>query len=235
MMFNDRRDAGRKLARALERFKSTNPLVLALPRGGVPVGFEVAGHLRAPLDLLLVRKIGAPGHEELALGAVVDGLCPQVVVNQEIVDMIQPPRGYFEAAEKRELAEIERRRRLYLGAAQPIDVKGRVAIIVDDGIATGATMKAALRGVRQNKPSRIVLAAPVAPQSVIRDLKEECDEMVFLATPEPFYAVGLYYADFSQTTDEEVIELLGRRQSFTPAPRKDGEVARSESQSNAAP
>jgi putative phosphoribosyl transferase len=234
MMFNDRRDAGRKLARALERFKSTNPLVLALPRGGVPVGFEVAGHLRAPLDLLLVRKIGAPGHEELALGAVVDGLCPQVVVNQEIVDMIQPPRGYFEAAEKRELAEIERRRRLYLGAAQPIDVKGRVAIVVDDGIATGATMKAALRGVRQNKPSRIVLAAPVAPQSVIRDLREECDEMVFLATPEPFYAVGLYYADFSQTTDEEVIELLRRRQSFTPAPRKDGEVVRSESQSNAA-
>ena len=111
-MFKDRRDAGRNLARALERFKGANPVVLALPRGGVPVGFEVAEHLRAPLDLLLVRKIGAPGHEELALGAVVDGLHPQVVVNQEVMDMIHPPRGYFEAAEKRELGEIERRRRL---------------------------------------------------------------------------------------------------------------------------
>ena len=213
-MFKDRRDAGRRLARALERFKSANPIVLALPRGGVPVGFEVAEHLRAPLDLLLVRKIGAPGHEELALGAVVDGLHPQVVVNQEVMDMIHPPRGYFEAAEKRELAEIERRRRLYLGAAQPIDVQGRLAIVVDDGIATGATMKAALRGVRRNEPSRLVLAAPVAPRSIISELKAECDEMVFLATPEPFYAVGLYYADFSQTSDEEVIELLGRRGSW---------------------
>ena len=162
MMFKDRRDAGRRLARALERFKSANPIVLALPRGGVPVGFEVAEGLRAPLDLLPVRKIGAPGHEELALGAVVDGLHPQVVVNQEVMDMIYPPRGYLEAAEKRELAEIERRRRLYLGAAQPIDVKGRLAIVVDDGIATGATMKAALRGVRRNEPSRLVLAAPGA-------------------------------------------------------------------------
>jgi putative phosphoribosyl transferase len=226
MMFKDRRDAGRELARALERFKSANPFVLALPRGGVPVGFEVAEHLRAPLDLLLVRKIGAPGHEELALGAVVDGLHPQVVVNQEVMDMIHPPRGYFEAAEKRELAEIERRRRLYLGAAQPIDVQGRVAIVVDDGIATGATMKAALRGVRRNEPSRLVLAAPVAPQSIISELEAECDETVFLATPEPFYAVGLYYANFNQTSDEEVIELLGRRGSFGPAPRETDQIAR---------
>ena len=137
--------------------------------------------------------------------------------------MIHPPRGYFEAAERREIAEIERRRRLYLGAAQPIDVQGRLAIVVDDGIATGATMKAALRGVRRNEPSRLVLAAPVAPRSVISELKAECDEMVFLATPEPFYAVGLYYADFSQTSDEEVIELLGRR---GPAPREAGQIAR---------
>ena len=226
MMFKDRRDAGRNLARALERFKGANPVVLALPRGGVPVGFEVAEHLRAPLDLLLVRKIGAPGHEELALGAVVDGLHPQVVVNQEVMDMIHPPRGYFEAAEKRELGEIERRRRLYLGAAQPIDVKRRLAIVVDDGIATGATMKAALRGVRRNEPSRLVLAAPVAPRSVISELKAECDEMVFLATPEPFYAVGLYYADFSQTSDEEVIELLGRRGSFGQATREADQITR---------
>jgi putative phosphoribosyl transferase len=166
MMFKDRRDAGAKLARALERFRSANPVVLALPRGGVPVGFEVAEHLHAPLDLLLVRKIGAPGHEELALGAVVDGLHPQVVVNQEIMETIRPPRGYLEAAKKRQISEIERRRRLYLGAARPIDVQGRLVIVVDDGIATGATMKAALRGLRRNQPSRLILAAPVA-RSVI--------------------------------------------------------------------
>ena len=177
MMFKDRRDAGRNLARALERFKGANPVVLALPRGGVPVGFEVAEHLRAPLDLLLVRKIGAPGHEELALGAVVDGLHPQVVVNQEVMDMIHPPRGYFEAAEKRELAEIERRRRLYLGAAQPIDVKRRLAIVVDDGIATGATMKAALRGVSEIEPVRLVLAAPVAPRSIISGRRRESNDI----------------------------------------------------------
>ena len=122
--------------------------------------------------------------------------------------MIHPPRGYLEAVEKRELAEIERRRRLYLGAVKPIDVKKRLAIIVDDGIATGATMKAALQGVRRNKPSHLVLAAPVAPLSIGGELEAECDEVVFLATPEPFYAVGLYYANFRQTTDEEVIELL---------------------------
>jgi putative phosphoribosyl transferase len=214
MMFKDRRDAGRKLARALERFKSANPVVLALPRGGVPVGFEVAEHLRAPLDLLLVRKIGAPGHEEVALGAVVDGLHPQVVVNHEIMEMIRPQRGYLEAAKKRQIAEIERRRRLYLSTAQPIDVQGRLVIVVDDGIATGATMKAALRGLRRNQPSRLILAAPVAPRSVISDLKEECDEMVFLATPGPFYAVGVYYDDFSQTSDEEVIELLGEARNL---------------------
>ena len=140
--------------------------------------------------------------------------------------MIHPPRGYFEAAEKRELGEIERRRRLYLGAAQPIDVKRRLAIVVDDGIATGATMKAALRGVRRNEPSRLVLAAPVAPRPIISELKAECDEMVFLAKPEPFYAVGLYYADFSQTSDEEVIELLGRRGIFGQATREADQITR---------
>ena len=225
MMFKDRRDAGRKLARALERFESDNPVVLALPRGGVPVGFEVAEHLQAPLDLLLVRKIGAPGREELAVGAVIDGLHPQVVVNQEIMETIRPPPGYFEAAMKRQIAEIERRRRLYLGAAQPIDVRGRLVIVVDDGIATGATVKAALRGVRRNEPKSLILAAPVAPRTAINDLKEDCDEMVFLATPEPFNAVGLYYGDFSQTTDEDVIELLGKRPSLGPALRDGGELS----------
>lgn len=224
-MFKDRRDAGLKLARALERFRSAKLLVLALPRGGGPVGFEVAEYLQAPLDLLLVRKIGAPGHEELALGAVVDGLHPQVVVNQEVMEMIHPPRGYLEAAKRREIAEIERRRRLYLGSVQPIDVYGRLAIVVDDGIATGATMKAALRGVRRNEQSRLVLAAPVAPRSVVSELQPECDEMVFLATPEPFYAVGPYYADFSQTSDTEVIDLLGKARNLESTRRKADQTA----------
>jgi len=166
-MFRDRHDAGRRLGRALDRFRGDDPLVLALPRGGAPVGYEVATTLDAQLDLVLVRKIGAPGHEELALGAVVDGSHPQLVLNDDVVRLMQPPPGYIEAAEKRELAEIERRRRLDLGGAAPVAIEGRVAIVVVDGVATGATMKAALRGVRRNKPRRLVLAAPVAPASSI--------------------------------------------------------------------
>jgi len=209
-MFRDRRDAGRRLGRALQRLRGAAPVVLALPRGGVPVGFEVAAALDAELDLLLVRKIGAPGHVELALGAVVDGSHPQLVLNDDVVQLTRPPPGYIEAAEKRELAEIERRRRLYLGDAPPVATKERVVIVVDDGIATGATMKAALRGVRRNGPGRLILAAPVAPQSSLDELAAECDDIVCLETPEPFYAVGLHYADFAQTTDDEVVQLLSR-------------------------
>lgn len=209
-MFSGRHDAGRQLGRALERLCGLNPLVLALPRGGVPVGFEVAASLGADLDLLMVRKIGAPGRQELALGAVVDGSQPQVVLNDDVMRLTKPPPGYIEAAQKRELAEIERRRRVYLGGTAPIAIKGRLAIVVDDGIATGATMKAALRGVRRNEPSRLVLAAPVAPPSSIDELAIECDEIVCLETPEPLYAVGMHYADFAQTTDDEVVQLLAR-------------------------
>jgi putative phosphoribosyl transferase len=164
-MFKDRRDAGRRLGRALDRLRGADPLVLALPRGGAPVGYEVALSLDAELDLLLVRKIGAPGHEELALGAVVDGAHPQLVLNEDVIQLIGPPPGYIEAAAKRELAEIERRRRLNFGDAPPVAIEGRVVIVVDDGIATGASMKAALRGVRRNGPSRLILAAPVAISS----------------------------------------------------------------------
>jgi len=215
--FADRRQAGARLAAALDHLRAARPVVLALPRGGVPVAFEVAKALDAPLDLVLVRKIGVPGHEELALGAVVNGVHPQFVLNEDVAQMTAPPPDYVEAAQKRALAEIERRRRLYLGAAEPIAVKGRVAIVVDDGIATGATMKAALRGVRRQEPDRLVLAAPVAPPSSIAELAAECDEVVTLATPEPFYAVGLYYTDFAQTTDEEVIDLLAQARGLQAA------------------
>lgn len=207
-IFEDRRDAGRQLAKALERFRDSRPVVLALPRGGVPVAFEVAKALAAPLDVLFVRKIGAPGHEELALGAVVDGPHPQIVLNDEIVQLVAPRPGYIEAEEKRQLEEIERRRKLYRGGEPAVNVSGRTAIVVDDGIATGATVKAGLMGVSRSKPERLVLAVPVAPPDSIEDLRGFCDEIVCLHTPEPFYAVGAYYADFSQTSDDEVIRLL---------------------------
>jgi putative phosphoribosyl transferase len=208
--FLDRRDAGARLAMALERFKEHKPVILALPRGGVPVAFEVARALEAELDLLLVRKIGAPGHRELAIGAVVDGRNPQLVLNREIIAHASPPPGYIEAEQKRELAEIERRRQLYRGAEPPPDLKGRTVIVIDDGIATGATMKAALRGVRQNAPRQLILAVPVAPPDTLQALAAECDEVVCLSAPEWFQAVGSHYVDFAQTTDEEVVSLLAQ-------------------------
>jgi putative phosphoribosyl transferase len=207
-VFRDRRDAGCQLAAALGRFRAAAPVILALPRGGVPVAFEVAAALAAPLDILLVRKIGAPGHEELGLGAVVDGNDPQLVLNDEIVAIVAPPPGYIAAEEKRQLAEIERRRRLYRGDVPPIDASGRTVIVVDDGIATGGTVTAALRGIRRSNPRRLILAVPVAPQAALDEIARECDEIVCLAAPEPFYAVGVHYADFAQTTDDEVRALL---------------------------
>ncbi|MEH2520797.1 putative phosphoribosyl transferase [Bradyrhizobium sp. AZCC 1610] len=210
--FSDRREAGRQLAAALAHLRDANPLVLALPRGGVPVAFEVAKSLAAPLDLLLVCKIGAPGHEELGIGAVVDGRNPQLVLNWEVVDMVAPPPGYIAAEQKRQLAEIERRRLLYRSEQLAADTSGHTVIVVDDGIATGGTVKAALRGVRQSRPRRLVLAVPVAPRDSLDEVATECDEVVCLLTPDPFYAVGAYYADFAQTTDGEVIRLLKQAQ-----------------------
>jgi putative phosphoribosyl transferase len=221
-MFTDRRDAGRRLAGALEHFRGMHAVVLALPRGGVPVGFEVARALDADFDLLLVRKIGVPGHEELAMGAVVDGAHPQLVLNEEILELVPLPPGYMETAKKQQLAEIERRRHLYLGGTGAIDVDGRIVIVVDDGIATGATMKAALRGIRRSEPRRLVLAVPVAPQSSVDELTAECDEIVALETPEAFRAVGLHYADFTQTTDDEVIQLLAKARERKPGSKSQG-------------
>ena len=192
--------------------------MLALPRGGVPVGFEVAKALAAPLDVLLVRKIGAPGHEDLGLGAVVDGQGPQFVLNEEVIRTVRPPPGYIEAEKERQLAEIERRRRHYVGDRPPTPVDGRTVIIVDDGIATGGTAKAALRGVSQHRPARLVLAVPVAPADSLDELASECDDIVCLATPEPFFAVGAHYRDFTQTDDEEVTRLLDEVRQSAAAP-----------------
>lgn len=208
MVFADRRRAGQQLAAVLTRLADESPLVLALPRGGVPVAFEVARALGAPLDVLLVRKIGAPGYPELGLGAVVDGTHPQIVLNEAIIASVRPPAGYVDAEAQRQLAEIERRRRAYRGERAAVPVQGRNVIVIDDGIATGGTMKAALRALGQAGARRRVLAVPVAPRLALESLGEEAEEVVCLYSPEPFHAVGAHYADFRQVSDEEVVELL---------------------------
>lgn len=214
-IFTDRRDAGRRLAQALLPYAAEDPLVLALPRGGAPVAYEVAEALGAPMDLLIVRKIGAPGHPELGIGAVVDGADPQVVMNPAVERQVEPPPGYVEQAAARELAEIERRRKAYLGDRPAIPAKDRTVILVDDGVATGGTVRAALQGLARAGAARVILAVPVGPEDVLDSLLEEADEVICLATPQPFYAVGLWYEDFTQTSDREVVELLAQ----TPARR----------------
>lgn len=206
--FKDRREAGRKLAVALERHRADNPVILALPRGGVPVAYEVAEALGAPLDVIFVRKIGAPGHPEYGIGAVVDGADPQVVLNDSALQVVHPSVDYIQDEQRKQLAEIERRRALYRHGREPIPIKGRTVIVVDDGIATGGTVKAVLKALSQTGAGYIVLAVPVAPDRVLAELSELANEIVCLATPVPFHAVSLHYRDFNQTTDEEVIDLL---------------------------
>jgi putative phosphoribosyl transferase len=213
-LFDDRYDAGRRLAVALAGYRGREPVVLALPRGGVPVGFEVAKALQAPLDVLLVRKIGAPGQPELGLGAVVDGSDPQVVLTPSVVAAVAPQPGYIETETKRQLVEIERRRRHYTAGRPPPSPSGRTVIVVDDGIATGGTVRAALRGLARTDPARLILAVPVAPADSLAELEPECDDIVCLTTPEPFYAVGQHYRDFTQTGDEEVVRLLAEAQAW---------------------
>jgi putative phosphoribosyl transferase len=208
--FADRTEAGRLLAERLRHLAAEHPVVLALPRGGVPVGLEIARALQAPLDLVLVRKIGAPFQPELALGAVVDGDRPETVLNEEIVRALGVPESYLAEASARQLEEIERRRARYLAGRTRVPVEGRTAIVVDDGIATGATMEAALHATRRAKPRRLVLATPVAPPDTLERLRPETDEVVCLATPEFFPAIGAFYRDFRQVSDDEVVELLRR-------------------------
>jgi predicted phosphoribosyltransferase len=208
--FDDRGEAGRRLATALKEYRGRDCIVLALPRGGVPVGAEIAASLGAPLDILLVRKIGAPFHPELAIGAVVDGGTPVVVRNEELIAATGTDEDTFKAICDRELEEIERRRALYRGGRPPLDPRGRIAIVVDDGVATGATMRAALQATRKRRPKLIVLAVPVAPADGLDELRAEADDVVCLATPYPFGAVGYFYRDFTQVGDDEVRALLGQ-------------------------
>jgi len=210
MLFRNRTHAGQKLARALIRYKSLHPVVLALPRGGVLVAAEVAAALDAPLDLVLVRKIGVPNQPELAMGAVTDGEQPMVVRNSEIIESCGISEQEFDGVANEELAEIERRRRRYIGDRAGAKVMGQVAIIIDDGIATGATALAAIQAVRSRKPKEVVLAVPVAPLDTVKKLHSEVDAIVCLDTPEELDAIGYFYHDFHQVSDEEVIATLKR-------------------------
>jgi predicted phosphoribosyltransferase len=217
MPFKNRSEAGQKLARALSNYKDQHPVILALPRGGVPVAAEVAAVLDAPLDLILVRKIGVPFQPELAMGAVVDGGAPIIVRNEDVVQSAGIDETQFKAVCDGELAEIERRRQRYLGGRERVDVVGRTAVVIDDGIATGATMRAALRATRMRNPTKLVLAVPVAPSESIVEMREEADEVICLEDHEFFGAIGYYYGDFRQISDEEVIEILER---FLPKPKE---------------
>lgn len=214
-VFHDRVDAGRQLARELLPYRTEDPAILALPRGGVPVAFEIASALKAPLDLIMVRKIGAPWQPELALGAIADGKEPELFINRDVAQALEVPQAFIDTEAKRQLAEIDRRRRLYLAGRLPISVAGKSAIVVDDGIATGATVEAALRSVRRRSPRRLILAVPVAPPETLDRLRAEVDEIVCLSTPEPFGAISMFYERFPQVGDDEVIELLQRAGAVT--------------------
>lgn len=208
MAFTDRQEAGRKLAEQLLRFKDHHPIILALPRGGVPVGCEIAHALTAPLDLVLVRKLGAPDQPELAIGAIALGAVPEIVTDPELIAALGVSATELEAIEMRALRELHRRAGLYRGDRPPASVAGRTAILVDDGIATGATVRAALRATRAQKPARLVLAVPVAPPETLAALVGEADEIVCLERPRWFTAVGQFYRHFPQLEDREVLELL---------------------------
>ncbi len=206
--FQDRESAGKLLANVLAKRQFANPIVLALPRGGVPVAVEVAKQLKCPLDLVFVRKIGVPGFQELAAAAVVDGSHPEVVINEEVARLADVPQSYIDDQVKIELREIERRRRQYLGAKVFPSLEGSTAIVVDDGIATGTSIKAVIRALLRKKPKSLVLAVPVAPPDSITALRTLVDEVVCLEMPEPFYAVGAHYREFHQLDDDEVVQLI---------------------------
>jgi len=212
--FLDRHEAGRKLAQDLLRYADQRPAVFALPRGGVPIGYEIAKALKAPLDLILVRKIGVPFQPELAAGAVVDGDEPQVVLNPTVVEPLRLSEAFLKEETDRKLVEIEERRHAYLSGRSRVDPRGTTAIVADDGIATGATIKAALRAIRRREPARLVLAAPVAPPETVEALRQEVDAVHCLETPEFFMAIGIFYENFHQLSDDEVVKLLAEAEEL---------------------
>ncbi len=214
MIFQDRTDAGQQLAARLAQYANRpDVLVLALPRGGVPVAYEVAKQIGAPLDVFLVRKLGVPGYEELAMGAIATGGVR--VINEDVVSQLDIPGEVIDAVAVEEQRELERRERAYRDDRPPPDVKGHTVILIDDGLATGSTMRAAAAALRKQVPARIVIAVPVAAAQTCDEFREEVDEIVCAVTPEPFRGVGLWYQDFSQTTDEEVRELLEKARKLS--------------------
>lgn len=209
MRFQDRVEAGQILAESLDAYKNRpDVVVLALPRGGVPVAFEVARALNAPLDIFLVRKLGVPGHEELAMGAIASGGVR--TINEDVTETLGIPDEVIDAVTAKEQQELERREHLYRDGRPPLDVRGRTVILIDDGLATGSTMRAAAAALRKQRPARIVVAVPVGAASTCDEFRREVDEAICAVTPEPFFAISLWYRDFTQTTDDEVRDLLAR-------------------------
>ena len=215
MQYRDRMEAGQYLAEKLMMYANRpDVLVLALPRGGVPVGFAVAEVLHVPLDVFLVRKLGVPGHEELAMGAIATGGVR--VLNEDVVNFLQIPLEVIDAVAAQEQPEVDRRELHYRSGRPPLDVRGCTIILVDDGLATGATMRAAVAALHQQQPARIVVAVPIASSTVCHELETVADEVVCAATPEPFYAVGLWYEDFEQISDAQVCDLLAQASGTVP-------------------
>jgi predicted phosphoribosyltransferase len=237
MPFQNRQEAGKLLAAALTRFRDRRPVILALPRGGVPVAAEIATSLAAPLDLVLVRKIGVPEQPEFAMGAIVEGTPPVVLRNEPVIDALRISNDEFDRIRDRELVEIERRHRAYLGDRPRIDVAGRVTILVDDGIATGMTIRAAARAVARRGPRRLVIAAPVAGADAAADLRREVDEVLCLEEQEDLVAIGYHYADFHQVSDDDVRTVLGadRRVGVTSYDRCSNGIDINQSHTGAAP
>jgi len=208
--FTDRREAGRLLAAEVAKHKPENVVVLGLPRGGVVVAAEVARELNAPLDIILVRKLGAPRQPELAIGAVVDGAAPQIVLNQDVVRATQASEDYIRAEAAREIEVIEARRKLWIADRPRVSIEGAAAIVVDDGIATGATMRASLQALRRRRPKAVIVATPVAPHDTLEMLEREADQVICLVPSGSLGAIGFFYRDFSQVGDEEVTDILRR-------------------------
>lgn len=209
-IFTDRRQAGKLLAQEVARRGYSDPVVLGLPRGGVPVAAEVAAALKAPLDVVLVRKIGAPLQRELAMGAVVDGDAPEIVRNEDVIEGYGITDSEFEEAAKEQLKVIEARRALWVAGRARVPIKDRTVIIVDDGIATGATVRASVHALKRRGPKRIVVATPVAPPEAVEALQQEADDVICLETPQYMGAIGFFYVNFSQVSDAEVTSILER-------------------------